>query len=239
MKSIKIGVFGGSFNPIHLGHINILDNFIKEFKLDFVILIPNKLSPFKANQSELDNNNFKLNNKDILELLKLNTQKYNNIIILDYELNSNQINFSIDTFEYLKANILNLIKFGESIMEDSIVDTSNIEYYYLIGDDNLIDFQLWKKWEDLLNQVSLVVGSRNNSKADIELLIKVKFQDFKQKIFLLNNSLIKVSSTEVRKLILDYRIDLINLENNKINLIDNLGLITYNYLINNNLINKN
>ncbi len=239
MKSIKIGVFGGSFNPIHLGHINILDNFIKEFKLDFVILIPNKFSPFKANQSELDNNYFKLNDKDILELLKLNTQKYNNIIILDYELNSNQINFSIDTFEYLKANILNLIKFGESIMEDSKIDTSNIEYYYLIGDDNLTDFQLWKKWKDLLNQVSLVVGSRNNTKADIELLIEVKFQDFKQKIFLLNNSLIKVSSTEVRKLILDYRIDLINLENNKVKLIDNLGLITYNYLINNNLINKN
>lgn len=233
MKSIKIGVFGGSFNPIHLGHINILDNFIKEFKLDFVILIPNKFSPFKANQSKLDNNYFKLNDKDILELLKLNTQKYNNLIILDYELNSNQINFSIDTFEYLKANILNLIKFGESI-----IDTSNIEYYYLIGDDNLIDFQLWKKWKDLLNQVSLVVGLRNNTKDDIELLVDTKFKDFKQKIFLLNNSLIQVSSTEVRKLLLEFSIDLLIEDTKKSKLIDKLGLITYNYMLNKNLINS-
>lgn len=230
MNSLKIGIFGGSFNPIHTGHLNILDNFINKLNLNYVILIPNKLSPFKSNQIETFNYNFRLNKNDILELLKLNTQNFNNITILDYELNSNEINYSIDTFEYLKVNIANLIQVNQNENE-----VTNIEYYFLIGDDNLITFHLWKRWEDLINNVNLVVGLRNYNKADIEFFVDTKLKKYRHKILLLNNSLIHLSSTEVRKSILEYQNNLNNIEN-KNKLIENLGIITYNYLIDNNII---
>lgn len=233
MKSTKIGVFGGSFNPIHLGHINILENFIEMFNLDFIILIPNKSSPFKTKQTEISKsiNYFNLESKDILELIRLNTAKYNNIIILDYELNSDQINYSIDTFEYINSNILELLKIDNKIYESNL-NKSNIEYYYLIGDDNFIDFQLWKNWEELINNVNLVIGLRNNSKEEIEFLIDTEFKNYKQKIFLLNNLLFQISSTEVRELIFELSFNYNELDKNKSKLIDKLGLITYNYLQN-------
>ncbi|MFM7929932.1 MAG: nicotinate (nicotinamide) nucleotide adenylyltransferase [Pirellula sp.] len=135
MATKRIGIFGGSFDPIHLGHLLTAEQFRDELSLDLVKFIPAKISPFKLNYTPTAD-------KHRLEMLKLALGAHPNFEIDPIEIQRGGVSYTIDTVEQLQSN-----------MPDAT-------WFLLIGADSLKDFKKWKSPEKLLRCVQLVVARR-------------------------------------------------------------------------------
>jgi nicotinate-nucleotide adenylyltransferase len=157
---MKIGVYVGSFNPPHKGHIKIVETLIKKRYVDKVIIIPTNNY---WNKTNLINLNHRLN--------MLNFFKNENIII----------NNTLNNLEYTYQIIRELKK-------------DNNEYSLILGADNIINFDKWKNYEELL-KLELLIINRNdiNIKNYLEKLNK----NDKYKIINIEN--INISSTYIRE----------------------------------------
>ena len=135
MASKRIGIFGGSFDPIHLGHLLMAEQFRSELSLDTVKFIPAKISPFKLNYTPTAD-------KHRLEMLKLAIGAHPNFEIDPIEIQRGGVSYTIDTVEQLQSN------------------QPDATWFLLIGTDSLKDFKKWKSPEKLLQSVQLVVARR-------------------------------------------------------------------------------
>jgi len=135
MGKRRIGIFGGSFDPVHLGHLLIAEKFAQDMKLDVVKFIPAKVSPFKLSYTPTSD-------KHRLEMLRLAVGSNERFEVDSLELERGGVSYTIDTVASLR-----------SVEPDA-------EYYMLIGVDSLKDFKKWKSPEELLRSVSLVVARR-------------------------------------------------------------------------------
>ena len=84
-KKRKIGIFGGTFNPVHNGHIRLAEMFYNELKLDMILVIPTCIPPHK-------DVNFTVSSQDRWRMLKLAFEDYSWAVLSDIELKSNQKN---------------------------------------------------------------------------------------------------------------------------------------------------
>lgn len=167
----KIGIFGGTFNPVHTGHIAIAEEFIDIFALDRLYVIPNNIPPLK--------NNGNVSGEDRTEMLKIAFSGNNKIIISDMELKRQGTSYTCDTIAELKK-----------IHPES-------ELYLLTGDDWINSFDKWKNYEFILNNASLVIANRSGQ--DIASgLNKLQSLTGKRPL-LLGNEIIKLSSTDLRR----------------------------------------
>lgn len=169
----KIGIYGGTFNPIHFGHISIANEFIKKFEIDICEIFPTHISPFKTN----DNNDF-LDSFYRLEMLKLAFRDKTTFHINDFEVKSNQISYTYKTIEHVKELY------------------PNAHLYLLIGSDQAINFHKWMNWDWITEEVALVIAERNQSiQSDFE------FQKLRPltNVLYLGNELIKISSSDIRE----------------------------------------
>ncbi|MCB1178085.1 MAG: nicotinate (nicotinamide) nucleotide adenylyltransferase [Leptospiraceae bacterium] len=167
-----IGIFGGSFDPPHEGHLNIVLSFWENYPLaEKLIIIPNKLSPFKKRKSA--------NPENIIEMwnILLGKKGITKTEISDIEIKSSETNFTIST-------ILKLKKIEK-----------NQDFYLLIGMDNLQSFPFWKDYTRILENVNLLVFRRPGYTEEIPLEVS----EFKSKIHFLHNHYIDISSSDVRK----------------------------------------
>jgi len=135
MSKRRIGIFGGSFDPVHQGHLLIAEQFAEDMKLDLVKFIPAKVSPFKLGYTPTSD-------KHRLEMLRLAVGSNPRFEVDALELNRGGVSYTIDTVNELRG-----------VEPDA-------EYYMLIGADSLKDFKKWKSPEELLVSVSLVVARR-------------------------------------------------------------------------------
>jgi len=128
-----VGVFGGTFDPIHLGHL-ITAASVREIRnLEKIIFIPAFTSPHKTDIKSSGG-------KDRLEMVKLAVEGKAYFEVCDYEIKNEGISFTIDTLRMLKEKY------------------SEIEL--IIGYDNLIKFSSWKQPDDILKLAKLVVLNR-------------------------------------------------------------------------------
>lgn len=169
----KIGIFGGSFNPIHIGHLIIANFFAWEFELDYCFFVPNFISPFKLEQQELNSvqHRFKM-----ISLAIKGNPKFK---IDDYEIQKGGISYSFETILHFKD------KFPNSTL------------FFLIGSDQTDKFTQWKNWETILENSYLVVA-RRDLRRNIKNFLPRKFLG---KINYLNNPIIEISSTRIREFI--------------------------------------
>lgn len=182
-----IGVFGGSFDPIHFGHIKPLIELNKEFNFNNILLIPCNLSPSlkKTNASAIDR----------FEMTKVISQSNtNNFLSDDIEIKRGGISYSYDTLRDIKN------KYGQNIL-------------LIIGADVFLNFDKWYNYNKIINMVNIIVLNRpkyntdfNNSlpKEIIDKIITNKDDFLNEKsgyIYLFNNSEYSISSTIVRNMI--------------------------------------
>ncbi|NQY20477.1 MAG: nicotinate (nicotinamide) nucleotide adenylyltransferase [Campylobacteraceae bacterium] len=132
---MKIAIFGGSFDPIHIGHKNIVKKALKKLDIDFLFVIPTFLNPLKKRSF--------LSPQTRLSLLKKLFSKKEKVIVCDYEINQNRAVYSLETIKYLKDRY----------------QASKI--YLIIGADNYNSFDKWFKHEEIKDLVELVVVTRN------------------------------------------------------------------------------
>ena len=131
---MRIAIFGGSFDPIHVAHVTVVKEALKTLDIDLVIVIPTYLNPFKSS--------FHLNPETRFKLLKKVFKNFEKVQICDYEINQQKASYSIDTVNYLK----------------NIYKPSKI--YLIIGEDNLKTLDKWHEIDKLNELVEFVVASR-------------------------------------------------------------------------------
>ena len=131
---MRIAIFGGSFDPIHVAHVTVVQEALKNLEIDKIIVIPTYLNPFKSS--------FYLNPETRFKLLKKVFKEFEKVQVCDYEINQQKISYSIDTVNYLK-NLYNPSKI-----------------YLIIGEDNLKTLDKWHEIEKLKELVEFVVASR-------------------------------------------------------------------------------
>lgn len=173
---MKIGLFGGTFDPIHLGHLIVMENVLNFMNLDKIIILPSSNPPHKLNKDKTD---VKLR----VDMVKKAIENNNRIILSTFEADNNEVIYSYQTINYFK----------EKYPAD--------EFYYIMGEDSFMNIESWKNYKDLLKE-SLIVFARSSIDSQSSLVKKVK-ETNKENIHLINNLNINISSTLIRNLLKD------------------------------------
>ncbi|MFN3403722.1 MAG: nicotinate (nicotinamide) nucleotide adenylyltransferase [Cytophagaceae bacterium] len=134
---MKIGLFFGSFNPIHIGHLIIANVMVERTDIDKVWFVISPLNPFKNSKSLL-------HEFDRYEMVRLATHDNPNFMVSDIEFHLPRPSYTIDTLTYLQER------------------HHDKKFALIIGEDNLEQFQNWKNYQQILEYFSLYVYSRPN-----------------------------------------------------------------------------
>ena len=170
MRKTKIGIFGGTYNPVHLGHVNIAKAFIEQFMLDILYVIPNNIPPIKES--------YGVSGEDRLNMLKLAFADIEKAIVNDTEIKRGGMSYTCETVAELK-----------DMHPES-------ELLLLIGDDWVDRFDKWKDWHYITDNVTPIVACRGN--LDISKPLERLYQISGKRFLLLENERISASSTEFR-----------------------------------------
>ncbi len=133
---MKIGIFGGSFNPPHNGHVNSLVTVQKKMGFDKIHIIPNNQNPLKI-PTELPNAEHRI------EMCKQAFSTYGPAFFIDdMEIRRGGKSFTIDTVKELRKQY------------------EAKDLYLIIGADNFENFSEWKDWKKILTEINVVVTTR-------------------------------------------------------------------------------
>ena len=165
-----IGIFGGSFDPAHKGHVKISEESIKRLKLKILYWVITNKNPFKK-KSLLDLKQRIKISKRLVKNNKIKVKYFENII---------KSSRTIDVIRYLK------LKNKES------------KIYLILGSGNLLCFHRWKKWKEIVKLSQIVVFSRKGFDLKAKKSVIVKFLN-KKNIIYIKNARTNISSTEIKK----------------------------------------
>ncbi|MBI3308942.1 MAG: nicotinate (nicotinamide) nucleotide adenylyltransferase [Candidatus Melainabacteria bacterium] len=186
----RVGLFGGTFNPIHIGHIKMAEAARKQFELDKIYFIPNGIPPHKPNKGLLPAKlRYKLVEKGVSKLNKGTRDKGQGTKnkpfgILDLEIKSKKPSYTLDTIKKLRGR-----KYSLLIPHPSLL-------FFLIGQDEFEKLHTWNKASELAKLVTFIVLPRS-SRSSSSKTQNPKIKDLKW--HLLKTKPIDISSTEIRK----------------------------------------
>jgi len=175
-----IGIYGGSFNPIHLGHLETATSLKTELKLDHLFFVP---CCIPVHKDELI-----FSSTERLQMIKIALERYPSIELDEREINRGGKSFTIDTLNELK-----------SIYTDSPI-------CLIIGMDSYLSIKSWKDWKKFSQLAHLAVLKREGYKGENVLLESFQktsnaYQLKSQQnglLFFSNTPLIEVSSSDIR-----------------------------------------
>ena len=136
----KIGIYGGTFDPIHHGHLILAREARERLELETIIFVPTAVSPFK--------NEPLATVTDRLEMLETAIESEPGFIIDPIELNRPPPSYTIDTVEAIRGR------------------EGDAELFYLLGQDNVEDLSAWHRFEDLQKLVRFIVLDRTGEQAN-------------------------------------------------------------------------
>ena len=149
----KICLFGGTFDPPHIGHLLVAQTIFEAENFDKIVFIPTFKTPKKNNISDI---------KDRLAMLRMGVTSNPNFEISDLEIQRGGTSYTIDTIREYKSD----------------QDYDSRELYYLIGSDSLQTFHTWKEPREILDESQVIVALRPGFRpSDISnwILRKVRF----------------------------------------------------------------
>ncbi|MBR4644510.1 MAG: nicotinate-nucleotide adenylyltransferase [Bacteroidaceae bacterium] len=132
---MRTGLYGGTFNPIHNGHIQLSQALLDAHLVDEMWLLVSPQNPFKVNQKLLDDN-------ARLQLAELAVKNIPNLTVSDYEFHLPRPSYMVHTLEHLRQ------------------DFPEREFILIIGADNWERFPMWYKHEEILAHHKLIVYPR-------------------------------------------------------------------------------
>lgn len=173
---MKIGIMGGTFDPIHSGHL-MLGRFARDlFTLDEIWFMPNGTPPHKLNES------IESRTKHRVEMVKRAISNEKDFVLQLYEVENHEVNYSYLTMEH----------FREIYPEH--------EFYFIIGADSLFNIEQWKCPERLLKTCVILAAYRDGkNKKEMDEQIAYLNEKFGADICLLNTPNVEISSSEIRE----------------------------------------
>jgi len=169
---MRIAIYGGSFNPMHIGHEKIVDYVLNNTNMDKIIIIPVGIPSHRENNLEQSDTRLKI----CKEIFKGNKK----IEVSDIEIKSEGKSYTYDTL----LKLMDL--YGE-----------NNEFFEIIGEDSLKSLKTWKNYEELLKICKFIVFRRKDDK---NIQIDEEFLNNKN-IIILENEYYDISSTEIRNMV--------------------------------------
>jgi nicotinate-nucleotide adenylyltransferase len=165
----KIGLLGGTFDPIHNGHL-IISEFLREgLRLEQIWFIPTKVHPLKENSD--------ISSPDIrLKMLELAVEKNDHFKVKTVELKREGVSYTIDTIDSLQEEYKEL----------------SPDYYFFIGMDNVNDLHRWKNPDELLKKCKVIAFGRPGFRPNKEA------KKYLSRIQLIHVPLLEISSTFIR-----------------------------------------
>ena len=178
---MRIGVFGGSFDPVHLGHLLMAEICREHCQLDELRWVPAAVPPHKQNQSRAADTHR-------VEMLGLAIGAHPSFRVWDIELQRGGVSYTVDTLEALHA------------------ERPDDELFFLMGGDSLDDLPNWKTPGRICELATLAVAARSGSSTvqfDVleEFTTEQRRSDFEDNVVPM--PLIEISSSEIRRRVAD------------------------------------
>ena len=175
-KKKRYGIYGGSFDPIHIGHVALAENAVRECGLDKLIFMPAYISPFKQDRHVTDG-------RDRCRMIETVLKTNSAFCLSRYELNKQGTSYTIKTLRH-----------WEKLLDG--------ELFFILGFDSAVQIDTWFEGEEILKSYHLVTARRPDT--DYAEGLK-KIESFREKygadIIVLNMIPVDASSTEIRNLI--------------------------------------
>ncbi|MCE5234678.1 MAG: nicotinate-nucleotide adenylyltransferase [Clostridiaceae bacterium] len=171
---MRIGFLGGSFNPIHCGHIAIARQALQEFSLDKALLIVAAEPPHKEIA-------FHVKSEERFQMLERGLEGEQGLEASDIELKRAGKSYTYDTARLLRERC------------------TNAELFCIVGADMLFDLPTWYRAEELLREVSFIGFARGGEARDVREAADALTRRYGARVFLSQTSGPELSSTEIRK----------------------------------------
>jgi len=166
-KKMKIGIMGGTFDPIHVGHLILGETAYEQFNLSKVLFMPAGNPPHKRDRIG------RATDEQRLEMIRRGIENNPHFEISLIEMNPEGYSYTYRTLERLNK------------------ENPYIEYYFIIGADSLFDFEIWKEPARICMAAKIVVAARNHTN---DLLLDEKMQYLSRKY---NGSFLKLDSLNI------------------------------------------
>lgn len=167
----KIAIYGGTFSPLHIEHVRMVEETLRELKPQKLIIVPTQNPPHKSNSEIMPKD-------DRLNMLTEVFNSYDNVEISTFELEKKTVCYTFELLEHFKR------EFPDS------------ELFYILGEDSLNDFKLWKNPKQICKLSKLYVFRRQNSGIKTQALIKKSKLVYGAKIKLASYIGKEISSTD-------------------------------------------
>ncbi|MFW5995634.1 MAG: nicotinate-nucleotide adenylyltransferase [Halanaerobiaceae bacterium] len=172
--SKRVAVLGGTFDPVHFGHLIMAEQAYNSFDLDEIIFIPSGKPPHK-------NHEHVSQAAHRLEMVRRAVGDNEHFSVSEWEIDRKEESYTVETLKYFENSY------------------PGWHIYFLIGADSLYDVFNWKAPEYILGHANLIVVSRPGY--SLENIYKDdRFRPYRQRINILEGILINISSSEIRKL---------------------------------------
>jgi nicotinate-nucleotide adenylyltransferase len=196
---MHIGIFGGTFNPIHLGHLRAAQEVKAAFALDTIYIIPSAIPPHKGNLDLVTAN-------DRLEMIRRAVSDHPGLVVSDIELKRPGPSYTIDTVNHFIS-----------------IFSQDTRLYLIMGLDAFVEIDTWKSYNDLLKRIPFIVMARPDAQwkeagqawQTLEKFLKRRisnsyvfsesrsgyFHANKKPIYISNLNLLDISSSAIRQFI--------------------------------------
>lgn len=172
---MKIGIFGGAFNPIHNGHLALAKCYYESLKLDKVLFIPTSVPPHKTAD-------YLVSPADRMNMARLAVEKEPAFEVSDIEFKRQGKSYTYDTICELKR-----------LYPDS-------EFYLIIGADQFLTFHYWYRYKEILEMVTVCTSAREDEQEKQTLFDYAKNRaEMQGRYFIADYPVIRLSSSEIRK----------------------------------------
>ncbi|MEA4922081.1 MAG: nicotinate-nucleotide adenylyltransferase [Eubacteriaceae bacterium] len=172
----KIGIIGGTFDPVHRGHISLAMDALRQAGLDEVMLMPAKLQPFKLNKDISSA-------EDRIEMLKLATEYQKGLTVSTVEMDMEGVSYTQRTLDKIRKDM-----------------GGRAELYFITGTDTYLKLGIWKDADKLLKENSFIVGERPGCGGrELRRCIREYEKEFGTKTLIIDNKRLDISATAIRK----------------------------------------
>ena len=172
----KVGIMGGTFNPIHFGHLLLAETAYQQFDLDEVLIMPTKNTYYK-----------KMNNlvqaEDRVNMVKLAIEDNPHFVLSREELNRDGTTYTVDTLTRLTAQ------------------EPDSRFYFIMGADSLYHLESWREPRKILSMAVILVAGREGSGIGASLRSQKEYLEnkFDADIRMLQSPVMEISSNDLRR----------------------------------------
>lgn len=176
----RLGILGGTFDPIHNGHLTLAQSALEQAELELLVLMPCHLPPHREEAHA--------STEDRLALARLAVAEKSRINVCEYELEKASTSYTVETLAHFR---------------DEMPDT---ELYFCLGGDSLAQIKSWHQWQRIFGLANLIVLDRNQDDSELDQDIRNRVVDSMGserkpagQILKLTAPQMNVSATEIRR----------------------------------------